>query len=129
MSVNPVQSWLTPGSSLFASGQNFPSGINLNGTNLGGNGGTTLTIQPANEIFLGNGVGDSAKYMVSSISFANTIGTVPFLNTPITTAGQPNFRLTNLSTITGNDVGTLGSDINLTALASTLKVAFPGCVG
>lgn len=129
MSVNPQQSWITPGTSLFASGINFPSGINLNGTNLQGNGGTTLTIQPANEIFLGNGVGDSAKYMVSSIIFNNSVGAVQFLNTPITAANQPNFRLTNLSTITGNDVGTLGSDINMTALVSTLRVAFPGCVG
>jgi hypothetical protein len=109
-------------------GSNFPNGLAVGGISLQA-GGTSFLVQPANEIFLGDGAGGTALYGISSIAMVNAVmGSASFLNITDFSNANPNFRLTNLSTLTAvNSAG--GNDINITALASTLKVAFPGCVG
>jgi len=122
------QTNIAPGTSFAQNTTNFPNGITVGGIGIQA-GGVGLLVQPANEIFLGDGVGGTAKYGISSITMINaTLGTAPLATLVDSVAANPNFRLTNLSTLTAvNSAG--GNDINITALASTLRVAFPGCVG
>lgn len=122
------QTNINPTTSFFTSGSNFPTGINLQGTFLSGNG-TTLFIQPNTEIFLGDGAGLTAKYNISSMVYINpTAGATQFLNLQNTGVGVPNFVLNNVSTLTFSEAGVAGSNINITALASTLKSVYPACV-
>jgi hypothetical protein len=123
------QTNIAPGTAFATGGgSNFPSGITVGSVGIQA-GGQGLVIQPVNEIFLGDGVGGTAKYGVSSIAFIETgMGTATFLKIEDFNNANPNFRLTNLSTLSAVDTVS-GNDINITALASTLKSAFPGCVG
>lgn len=130
MAVNPNFTNANPTTSFFTSGSDFPLGITIGGgTSLVSNG-TSVLIQPAQEIILGDGVGSTARYNISSISYVNPVaGSSQFLNLQNTGAGVPNFVLNNISTLTFSESGVAGSNINLTALASTLKSVYPACVG
>ena len=130
MAVNPNFTNANTTTSYFSSSSNFPLGIGIGGgTTVTGNG-TSMLIQPATEIFLGDGAGLTARYNISSMSYVNpTAGTSQFLNFQNTTPGVPNFALNNISTLTANDLGVTGSNINLSALVSTLKSVYPACVG
>ena len=126
MSINPQQSWITPTTSLFSQ-SSFPNGIDLNGTTLTGNG-TTLLIQPAKEVSLEAGQGNSALYQVSSIRFIDPVmGPKLFASLVDNNPFNTNYQLTNISTISGSN--TPGTNINIVALVSTLTSVYPGCVG
>jgi hypothetical protein len=129
MAVNPNFTNANPFTP-YGGGSNFPLGVGIGGgTAIIGNG-TSMLIQPATEIFLGDGAGSTARYNISSISYVNPIaGSSQFLNLQNTGAGVPNFVLNNVSTLTFSETGVAGSNINLTALASTLKSVYPACVG
>lgn len=104
------QTNLTPGTT-FASGGGQTS-ITLGGISvIGGAAGTSLVIQPANEIFLGNGSGGTAFYGLSTISYNTGAGKYDFL-----TAGVSTIALANLSSIQAG-----AFTVNAVALMSTVK--------
>ena len=99
MSAYFNQTNIAPGTSFANPGNNFSAGINLNGiTLLGGGAGQSTVLQPTSELFMGDGVGQSANYGISSIKMATPAGGLTsVMNFNI--GGISSIQLTNLSSL------------------------------
>jgi len=103
-------------------GTSFASGVSGNTLTLGGiavsggGAGTSLVIQPARELFLGDGAGGTAFYGISTIAYANATGTYNFLATNVSTIALGSLSslqagaftvnaISLLSTVRGNNWG------------------------
>jgi len=98
MSAYHNQTNISPGTLFSGLNGNFPEGITIGNTISIQGGANALVIQPASELFLGDGAGGTARYNISTISYVGaTPGSVPFLTW--NGAANPSFQLANLSSL------------------------------